>query len=265
MKSSRITKPSPTNPELQGSCFSASNFEEQFFNINQTYIDPSSIIGPQVTLGKNVKIGPFCIIIGKVTIGDNTIIFPHVSIGFPAQDTGTQKSLGSVVIGKNCNIRSFASVSASKYPNGKTTIGDNCYVGHGAILRGDYGRIVIGPGTAVEEGIIAHSPPGFTLEIGKSVTLGHGAVLHGKSIGDYAVIGMGSVLSLFSEVGEWAIVAEGAVVKMKQVIPGNVVVGGSPAEVVRETSLEDKEMWTHGKQIYVDLAKKYLDIGMHEV
>ncbi len=163
------------------------------------------------------------------------------------------------VIGKETYVSETAQVI------GDVVIGDNCYVGHGAILRGDYGRIVIGAGTAVEEGVIAHSPPGFTFEMGKSVTLGHGAVLHGKSIGDYAVIGMGSVVSLFSEVGEWAIVAEGAVVKMKQIIPDNVVVGGSPAKVVRDTSEKDKEMWTHGKQIYVDLAKKYLDIGMHEV
>jgi carbonic anhydrase/acetyltransferase-like protein (isoleucine patch superfamily) len=163
------------------------------------------------------------------------------------------------VVGKNTYVSETAQVI------GDVVIGDNCYVGHGAILRGDYGRIEIGSGTAVEEGVIAHSPPGFTLTMGKSVTLGHGAILHGKSIGDYAVIGMGAVVSIFSEVGEWAIVAEGAVVKMNQIVPDNVVVGGSPAKVVRDTSEKDKEMWTHGKQIYVDLAKKYLEIGMHQV
>ena len=78
---------------------------------------------------------------------------------------------------------------------GDVVIGENCYIGHGVILRADYGRIVIGDGTAVEEGVVVHAPPGDTNRIGKSVTIGHGAVAHGKFIGDQAVIGMGSILS----------------------------------------------------------------------
>ncbi len=148
---------------------------------------------------------------------------------------------------------------------GDVVIGSNCYIGHGAILRGDYGRIEIGDGTAVEEGVVVHAPPGETNRIGRSVTIGHGAVVHGRFIGDRAVIGMGAILSIWSEIGEGAIVAEGGVVKLKQVIPPKVVAAGNPAQIVREVSAKDAEFWSWGKQLYVDLAKKYLDEGMEPV
>ncbi|MCP4346846.1 MAG: gamma carbonic anhydrase family protein [Desulfobacterales bacterium] len=148
---------------------------------------------------------------------------------------------------------------------GNVIIGDNCYIGHGAILRGDYGRIEIGSGTAVEEGVIIHAPPDHFNKIGKRVTLGHGAILHGNFVGDEAVIGMGAVLSIFSEVGEGAIIAEGALVKLGQKIPPNVVAVGNPAEVKREVTSKDKDMWAYAKQLYVDLAKRYLKSGLHEI
>lgn len=148
---------------------------------------------------------------------------------------------------------------------GNVVIGDNCYIGHGAILRGDYGRIEIGSGTAVEEGAIIHAPPDHTNRIGERVTLGHGAILHGNVIGGGAVIGMGAILSIFSEIGENAIVAEGSMVKWGQKIPPNVVAAGNPAEIKREISRKDRDIWAFGKQLYVDLAKRYLKSGLHPV
>jgi carbonic anhydrase/acetyltransferase-like protein (isoleucine patch superfamily) len=141
---------------------------------------------------------------------------------------------------------------------GDVRIGENCYIGHGAILRGDYGSIEIGNGTAVEEGVIIHAPPDQTCRIGKKVTIGHGAVIHSSTIDDMAVIGMGSVLSIFSEVGKESIVAEGSTVKMWQTIPSGIVVRGNPAKVVRNVTGTDKELWNQGKQLYIDLAREYL-------
>ena len=145
---------------------------------------------------------------------------------------------------------------------GDVVIGDNCYIGHGAIIRGDYGSIKIGNGTAVEEGAIIHAPPGDTNIIAAMVTIGHGAIVHGKYIGRGAVIGMGAVTSIWSEIGEWSIVAEAAVVKLKQAVPANVVAAGNPAKIVRQTTEKDREFWNWGKQLYIDLAKKYLDVGL---
>jgi len=148
---------------------------------------------------------------------------------------------------------------------GDVRIGDNCYIGHGAILRGDYGIIEIGDGTAVEEGVIIHAPPNEVCRIGKEVTIGHGAIIHSKSIGDYAVIGMGAVLSLFAEVGEETIIAEGSTVKMWQVIPAKVVASGSPARVLKDVTEENTRLWSYGKQLYINLAKEYIRNGMKRV
>jgi len=145
---------------------------------------------------------------------------------------------------------------------GDVVIGENCYIGHGAILRGDYGSIVLESGTAVEEGVVIHAPPEKCCLIGERVTIGHGAVIHAAKIGKFAVIGMGAVLSIYSEIGEGAIVAEGGVVKMRQMIPERVVVGGNPARVIRTIRQKDVDFWTRGKELYIDLAKKYLKNGM---
>lgn len=148
---------------------------------------------------------------------------------------------------------------------GNVKIANNCYIGHGVILRGDYGRIEIGSETAVEEGVIIHVAPGKTGKIGNRVTLGHGAIVHSQEIGDLAVIGMGAVVSISSKIGARSIVAEGAVVKMNQEIPENVVAAGNPAKVVRKIEAKDIELWSKGKQLYVDLAAKYLKIGMQQI
>jgi len=148
---------------------------------------------------------------------------------------------------------------------GDVIIGDNCYIGHGAILRADYGTIEIGSGTAVEEGVVIHAPPDDTCRVGEKVTIGHGAIIHCRSIGDAAAIGMGAILSIHAEVGEQCIVAEGAIVTMRQRVPAGVVVGGSPAKVLRKVTDEEKTVWSHGKQLYIELAKEYVEDGMQRL
>lgn len=159
-------------------------------------------------------------------------------------------------VGKDSYVSEIARVI------GDVTIGDNCYIGHGAILRGDYGSIVVGSGTAVEEGVVVHAPPNEYCRIGKRVTIGHGAIIHAAKIGDSAVIGMGAILSVHSEIGEDTIVAEGTMVKMRQIIDGGFVVGGNPVRVIRKIAQKDIEYWVMGKELYIDLAKKYLEKGM---
>ncbi|MBP1749498.1 MAG: isoleucine patch superfamily enzyme, carbonic anhydrase/acetyltransferase [Deltaproteobacteria bacterium] len=156
-------------------------------------------------------------------------------------------------------------VSETAQVIGDVLVGDNCYIGHGAIVRGDYGSIVIGSGTAVEEGVVVHAPPDKYCRIGKRVTIGHGAIIHAARVGDLAVIGMGSILSIYSEIGDGTIVAEGAVVKMRQIIEKGVVAGGNPARVIRSVAEKDIEYWKMGKQLYVDLALKYLEKGMKPI
>jgi carbonic anhydrase/acetyltransferase-like protein (isoleucine patch superfamily) len=167
--------------------------------------------------------------------------------------------------GRKPEIDKGAYISDEAIVIGDVKIGNCCYVGPGAILRGDYGRIVIGFGTAVEENVVVHAPPEQACQIGKKVTFGHGAIIHASSIRDMAVIGMGAVLSLGSKVGERTIVAEGAVVRMGQKVPAGVLVAGNPAKVIRDVTSEDEERWRKWKQLYIDLAKKYLKIGLQPV
>ncbi len=112
-------------------------------------------------------------------------------------------------------------------------------------------------GSAVEENVVAHIRPEGLSRIGKSVTIGHGAVVHSRQIEDFAVIGMGAVLSFDTRIGTWAIVAEGCVVPRTMEIPPGVIVAGVPAEVIREVQPHHKDFWIYGKQLYVDLAHRY--------
>ena len=158
-----------------------------------------------------------------------------------------------------------AYVSETAQIIGKVKIGRGCYIGHGAIVRGDYGSIDIGPETAIEEGVIIHAPPDKSVIIENRATIGHGAIIHGERIGANAVIGMGAVLSIYATVGELTIVGEGSVVTMRQNIPSRVVALGNPAKVVREVRKNDIEFWARGKQLYIDLAQQYREMGMHPV
>ena len=167
--------------------------------------------------------------------------------------------------GRKPEIGKETYVSETALLIGDVKVGNNCYIGHGAVLRGDYGTIEIGDGTAVEEGVIIHAPPEGTCAIGEKVTLGHGAIVHSSLVGDFSVIGMGAILSIYAEIGAHSIVAEGAVVRMNQKFPDGVVVVGNPARRIRKVSRQDEDYWNWVKQIYIDLAKKYLDIGMHRL
>ena len=168
-------------------------------------------------------------------------------------------------MGRTPRIGQNSYVSDTAQIIGDVTIRDNCYIGHGVILRGDYGRIIIGAGSAIEEAVVIHAPPDETMEIGERVTVGHGAIVHGKGIGDQSVIGMGAVLSIRSEVGVGTIIGEGSIVTMKQVIPSHVVALGNPARTIREVNADDIAFWEYAKQLYIDLAKKYLEHGLKPV
>lgn len=156
-------------------------------------------------------------------------------------------------------------VSETAQVIGDVRIGDHCYIGHGAILRGDYGTIIIGDGTAIEEGVIVHAPPEDSCSIGQGVTIGHGAIVHAKRIGDFAGIGMGAILSIRSEVGDGAIIAEGTVVKREQKIQESIVAAGNPARKIKDVTQREKDFWDWGRRVYRDLAQKYCDLGMEKV
>ena len=148
---------------------------------------------------------------------------------------------------------------------GDVRIGERCYIGHGAILRGDYGAIEIGDETTVEEGAIIHAPPNECCSIGNGVVIGHGAIVHATRLGDYSGVGMGAVLSIRSEIGRYSVVAEGAVVKREQKIPESVVAAGNPAKKIKDVSDKEIKFWEYARRLYVELADKYCRLGMERV
>jgi carbonic anhydrase/acetyltransferase-like protein (isoleucine patch superfamily) len=164
--------------------------------------------------------------------------------------------------GKEPKIGETTYVSETAKIIGDVTIGENCYIGHGAIIRADIGKVTIGSGTAIQEGAMISSPLEDTSVIGDCVTIAHGALVHSKAIGNHTVIGIGAILGIDSQIGEWTIVAEGGVVRMRQIIPNNMVVGGNPAHTIRETTPKDHENWLKVKELYKDLAKSYLQGAM---
>jgi carbonic anhydrase/acetyltransferase-like protein (isoleucine patch superfamily) len=148
---------------------------------------------------------------------------------------------------------------------GDVVIGENCYIGSGARIRGDYGSIRIGDCTAIEENVVIHARPDDITDIGNHVTIGHASIIHNATISDWAVIGMGAIVSDWSEIGEWAVVAEGAVVKNKEKIPNRSIAVGIPAKVVSKISLEYEEQWSKYKKIYLDLASKRFPNYLKEI
>ncbi|SCB19171.1 transferase hexapeptide repeat family protein [Rhizobium hainanense] len=137
---------------------------------------------------------------------------------------------------------------------GDVIIGPACYVGPGAVLRGDFGRIVLERGSNVQETCVVHSFPNLEVVIGEAGHIGHGAVLHGCRIGANAMVGMNAVIMDEAVIGENAIVAALAFVKAGAEIPANSLAVGSPARVVRELTQEEIAWKRQGTAIYQRLA-----------
>ncbi|MCV2878029.1 transferase hexapeptide repeat family protein [Sedimentimonas flavescens] len=137
---------------------------------------------------------------------------------------------------------------------GDVLIGPLCYVGPGAVLRGDFGRIILQEGSNVQETCVVHSFPGKDVVIEEAGHIGHGAVLHGCHIGRNAMVGMNAVVMDEARIGENTIVAAMAFVKAGAEIPAGSLVVGSPAKVVRALSPQEIEWKRMGTGVYQQLA-----------
>ena len=147
------------------------------------------------------------------------------------------------------------------FPNatviGEVEIGDKSWIGPGAVLRGDYGTIKVGDFTAIEDNCVLHARPGENTDIGNHVTVGHSSVIHTGTIHDWAVIGMKSVVSDFANIGVWAAVGEGAVVKSKSEIPDGAIAVGVPAKIIGSVDEKYKKLWEDYKLNYNTFAERY--------
>jgi carbonic anhydrase/acetyltransferase-like protein (isoleucine patch superfamily) len=140
---------------------------------------------------------------------------------------------------------------------GNVTIGAESSVWFGAVIRGDSEAIRIGKQTNVQDGCILHADLGFRCTLGDRVTLGHGAIVHGATVEDDCLIGMGAVVMNGANIGRGSIVAVGSVVTERTEIPPGSVAVGQPAKVKRNVTERDKGRIRHAADHYVAAAKAY--------
>ena len=140
---------------------------------------------------------------------------------------------------------------------GKVTLKENVNVWFNAVLRADEDLITVGEGTNIQDGCVLHQDPGFPVTVGKNVTVGHLALLHGCTIGDGALIGMGAVILTGAKIGAGAVIGAGALVPEGKEIPPGTLALGSPAKVVRELTAADRERFSKSAQHYMDTAAAY--------
>jgi carbonic anhydrase/acetyltransferase-like protein (isoleucine patch superfamily) len=141
---------------------------------------------------------------------------------------------------------------------GDVVLGDDVSVWFGAVLRGDIGPIRIGPRTNVQDLACIHLTHGVsTTNIGADVTIGHGAILHGCTVGDGCLIGMGSVLLDNAQIGAGSVIAAGSIVPPRMQVPPRSLVRGNPGRVVRAVTDEEAAMGPSGAEHYVDNARAF--------
>lgn len=139
---------------------------------------------------------------------------------------------------------------------GDVIIGANCYVGPGASLRGDFGRIVMHKGANIQDNCVAHSFPNQDCIVEEDGHIGHGAVLHGCTIGRNALVGMNSVIMDKAIIGADSLVAACSFVKGNFTCPPRSLIAGTPAAVKRILSDKEVEWKTNGTQEYQHLSTR---------
>jgi phenylacetic acid degradation protein len=141
---------------------------------------------------------------------------------------------------------------------GDVLVAANCYIGPCASLRGDFGRIEVRAGANLQDSCVMHGFPGTDTIVEEDGHIGHGAVLHGCTVGRNALIGMNAVINDNAVIGEDAFVAAMAFVKARFVVPPRTLVAGMPAKIVRLLTDEEIAWKIEGTRSYQELARRSL-------
>jgi carbonic anhydrase/acetyltransferase-like protein (isoleucine patch superfamily) len=144
------------------------------------------------------------------------------------------------VSGRTPDIDPTAFVASGARIIGAVTLAEGASVWYNAVLRGDSDSISVGEGSNLQDNVSVHVDAGHPVQIGRDVSVGHNAVVHGCTIGDGSLIGMGSVVLSGAVIGEGCLVAGGAVVLEGSVIPSGSLVAGVPAKVRRELTDDER-------------------------
>lgn len=156
-------------------------------------------------------------------------------------------------------IHETAFVDESASVIGDVVLEENTSVWPSAVLRGDIEQIYIGCCSNVQDNVSIHTSHGLPTRVGKYVTIGHNAVVHGATIDDYTIIGMGAIILDGAKIGKHVIIGAGALVPPGKEIPDYSLVVGVPGKVVRQLSEEEIEWTKKNAEIYMELAKLHLE------
>ncbi len=138
---------------------------------------------------------------------------------------------------------------------GNVIIGKDCYIGPGAAIRGDWGQIIIEDGCNVQENCTVHMFPGVTVILKQGAHIGHGAIIHGATIGNNTLVGMNAVIMDNAIIGDECIVGALSFIKANEVFENRSVIVGNPAKKIKEVSDEMLAWKTEGTALYRQLPK----------
>lgn len=144
---------------------------------------------------------------------------------------------------------------------GNVTLAEDCSVWFNATLRGDTDPITIGPRTNIQDGAIFHTDPGYPVTVSAGVTIGHGAVIHGATVGENAVIGMRAVVLNGAVIGANCIVGANALITEGKIFPPGSLILGSPAKLARTLKPEEIDHNRHLAEIYVNRAHAFRGVS----
>jgi len=159
----------------------------------------------------------------------------------------------SPILGKNVYISDTATII------GDVTLNDDVNIWFGAVLRGDMHYIKVGSRTNIQDNAVVHVTTGISpTYIGKGVTIGHSAIIHGCKINDDCMIGMGAIIMDDAIVGAGSLIGAGSLVPPNMEIPEKSLVVGVPGKIIRKITDEEYKMIIERPQEYIDLSKLYI-------
>ena len=140
---------------------------------------------------------------------------------------------------------------------GKVRLEKGANIWYGAVIRGDEAEICIGENSNIQDNAVVHTAKDCPVLIGKNVTVGHGAIVHGCSVGDDSMIGMGAIVLNGAVIGKGCLIGAGALIKEGQIVPDGSLCVGVPAKVVRQMEEAGIEKIRANAKMYVSLGKEY--------
>lgn len=142
---------------------------------------------------------------------------------------------------------------------GEVSLSEDVSIWHNAVLRGDEGSITIGSRTNIQDLVMIHTGiPDYSVTIGQNTTIGHSAIIHGCTIGDECMIGMGAIIMNGAKIGNQCIVAAGSIVTEHKTFPEKSLILGSPAKLIRTLTDEKIQKIRDNAEAYVTSARKHL-------